>query len=153
MKYETQSELINKSFCTLRCSFTWHVLKRQLQHTLTGRFTPRPHSCGMTCTSTVSYQVVACITTVGGCLSKGCSSSVTNLAIGWLSQSATVHVCQKKRYIFIMFLYQEMLGKLIAILLIGQTEPQISNLSIYFWCHKNFYILLTTKPGIVVPHR
>ena len=107
MKYKTQSELINKSFCTLRSSFTWYVLKRQLQHTLTGRFTPRPHSCGMTCTSTVSHQVVADITTVGGCLSKGCSSSVTNLAIGWLSQSTTVHVCQKKRYIFIMLLCLE----------------------------------------------
>ena len=45
----------------------------------------------MTCASTVSHQVVACITTVDSCLSKRCSSSVTNLAISWVSQSTTVH--------------------------------------------------------------
>ena len=36
------------------------------------------------------------ITTVGGCLSKH-SSSVSNLAIGWVSQSATAHSCEKER--------------------------------------------------------
>ena len=68
------------------------------QHTLTGRYTSRPHSCSLTCASVVSHQSVACITTVGGCLSKCCSSSVTNLAIGWVSQIATVHNCQKQIY-------------------------------------------------------
>ena len=63
-----------KSLCTL-----WGA---QQQHTLTYRFTPRPHSSSLTCASTVSNQVVARITTVGGCLSVGCSND-TKLAIGW----------------------------------------------------------------------
>ena len=33
-----------------------------------------------------------CVTTVGGILSK-CPTSGTNLTIGWVSQSATVHNC------------------------------------------------------------
>ena len=63
-----------------------------------GRFTPRPPSCSLTCAIAFSHQVVASITTVGGSLSKCCSSSVTNLAIRWRFQSATVH-CQKKEYL------------------------------------------------------
>ena len=66
--------------------------------TLTGRCTPRPHSCSLTCASTVSHQVVACVTTVGGCLSKCCSRSEINLAISWVSQTATVHNCLKGEY-------------------------------------------------------
>ena len=34
-----------------------------------------------------------CVTTVGGILSKCCPTSGTNLTIGWVSQSATVHNC------------------------------------------------------------
>ena len=48
----------------------------------------------------------ACITTVGGCLSKCCSSSVTNLAIGWVSQSATVHSCQTRNVCKYMYVYR-----------------------------------------------
>ena len=76
-----------------------HYLKQpDIQHTLTGRCTPRPSPCSLTCASTVSHQVVACVTTVGGCLCKCCSSSVTNLAISWVSQRATVHNCLKGGY-------------------------------------------------------
>ena len=64
-------------------------------HTYTGRCIPRPISCSLTSASTVSHHVVACVTTVGGCLSKCCSRSVSNLAIDWISQTATVHNCQK----------------------------------------------------------
>ena len=64
--------------------------------TFTCRCTPRPHSCSLTSASIDSYQVVACITTVGCCLSKSCSSSVTSSAIGWVIQSATVHNCHKE---------------------------------------------------------
>ena len=70
------------------------VLRLQLQHTLTGGYTPRPHSCNLTCALSAAHKVVAWITTVGGCLSKCCSSS-TNLAISWVSQNATVHNCQR----------------------------------------------------------
>ena len=75
--------------CSMTCSFT-----------LTGRFTPRPHSCSLTCASTASHQSVACITSVGGCFSICCSSSVTNLANGsdYVSQSTTVHSCQKEEH-------------------------------------------------------
>ena len=38
-------------------------------NTLTGRCTPRPISCSLTSASTVSHQVVARVTNVGGCLS------------------------------------------------------------------------------------
>ena len=64
-------------------------------HTFTGRFTSNPLSCSITSASTVSHQAVACVTTVGGILSKCCPSSVINTAIGWISQIATVHSCQK----------------------------------------------------------
>ena len=63
-------------------------------NTCTGRCTPRPIPCSLTSASTVSHQVVACVTTVGGILSKCCSRSVINLAIGWISQIATVHNCE-----------------------------------------------------------
>ena len=69
-----------------------------MQHTWTGRGTPRPISISLTSAGTVSHQVVACATTVGGVLSKCCSSSVTNLTIGWVSQSITVHNCLKGEY-------------------------------------------------------
>ena len=88
----------------------------------------------MTYTSAVSHQVVACITTVGGCLSEGYSSSVTNLAIGWVSQSTTVHVCEKK----------ESSSK-------SNTVTGIT-LSTYLLVPCKFYILLTTTPGTVVLH-
>ena len=67
-------------------------------NTCTGRCTPRPISCSLTSASTVSHQVVACVTTVDGCLSKSCSSSVTNLAVGWISQTAAVN-CQDEEYV------------------------------------------------------
>ena len=60
--------------------------------TLARRFIPRPHSCSLTCAS-FSLQVVTHITTVGGCLSKCCSSSVTNLTIFWVSQGVAVYNC------------------------------------------------------------
>jgi len=63
--------------------------------TLTGRCTLRLHSCSLTSASIISYQVEACITTVDGCLFKCCSCSVTNLAIDWISQIATIHNCRK----------------------------------------------------------
>ena len=67
--------------------------------TCTGRCTARPHSCRLTSASAASHQVVACITTVVGCLSICCSTSVTNMTIGWVTQSATVLSCQKGKYI------------------------------------------------------
>ena len=68
---------------------TWRL------YTFTGRCIPRPISFCLTSANTVSYLVVACVTTVGGYLSKCCSSTVINNAIRWISQSATVHNCQK----------------------------------------------------------
>ena len=67
------------------------------QHTLTGRWTPRP-SCNLTCANTGSHQVGACVTTVVSCLSNCCTCMI-NLAIGWISQSITVHSCQKEENI------------------------------------------------------
>ena len=43
-----------------------------------------------------SQESVACIATVSSCLSKCCSSSMTNMAIGWVSQDTTVHNFQKR---------------------------------------------------------
>ena len=74
----------DSSVCSVHC---------KQQHTLTGRFTPRPHSCSFTSPGAVSHQVIACITPVGSFISKCCSSSVINLAIGWVSQSTTIHNC------------------------------------------------------------
>ena len=76
-------------------------IKYEIAYTLTGWCIPRPPSCILTSASTVSHQVVACVTTVGGYLSKCCSSSVINLATGWISQIATVHNCQNEEYIVI----------------------------------------------------
>ena len=76
-----------------------HAVAHETQHTLTDRCISRPLFCSLTCASTVSHQGVACVTTVGGCLSKGCSTRMTNLAIGWVSQSITVHRCWKKKSI------------------------------------------------------
>ena len=67
------------------------------KHTLTGRFTPRPHSCSLTGAYAASKQVVAFITTIGGCLSKACPISVTNLAVLWISKNSTN--CKEKDYI------------------------------------------------------
>ena len=75
------------------------TVKLQQQHTLTGRCTLQPRSISLTCAKAVSLQVVACITTVGGSLSKCCSSSVTNLAIDGVCEGTTVHNCQKKECI------------------------------------------------------
>ena len=58
-----------------------------------GRLIPRPHSISLTCASAASHQGVACMTTIGGSLSEQCSSSVTNLAIYWDSQSAAIYDC------------------------------------------------------------
>ena len=87
----------------------WDVLSLEtyapMQHTLTVRFTPWPDSTSLTYTSAVSNQIVACITTVGGCLSVCCSSSVINSAIGWISQNTTVHNCQNNnKKVFIMYI-------------------------------------------------
>ena len=64
------------------------------QCTLTGRCTPRPVSCSLTCLNIVSNQPVPCTTTVVGCLSICCSSSVMNTAIDWVSQNTTVYNCE-----------------------------------------------------------
>ena len=69
------------------------VQEETQQHTLTGRFTLRPHSCSFTHGSAVSHQPIACITHVCSYFSKCCSSSVINSAIGWVSQRTTVHNC------------------------------------------------------------
>ena len=69
--------------------------------TLTCRCTPRPHSCRETSASTASHSAVACIATVGGSPSICCSRSVTNSAIGWVSQSTTVHSCEKEEHVFV----------------------------------------------------
>ena len=73
------------------------------QPTLAGRCTSRPHSCSLTNASSTTasneLQVEACITTVGGSVLICCSSSVTNLAIGWVSQIATVHHCKLEEHI------------------------------------------------------
>ena len=58
----------------------------------------RPQSCSLTSVSVASNQIVTFITTVGGSLSECCSSSVTNTAILWISQSTTVYNCQKEKY-------------------------------------------------------
>ena len=51
------------SWSILECRFTCYIVLNLLyQHTLTRRFTPRPHSTSFTHTSTVSHQVVASIT-------------------------------------------------------------------------------------------
>ena len=42
-----------------------------------------------------NHQVIACVTSVVGCLSKCCSSSVINPAIDWIRQTTTVHICQQ----------------------------------------------------------
>ena len=55
------------------CLPSYDGVKAWEQRTFTSRCTPRPHSCSLTSASTVSHQVVACVTTVGGCLSKCCS--------------------------------------------------------------------------------
>ena len=80
------------------CLPSYDGVKAWEQGTLTGRCSPRPHSCSLTSESTVTHQVVACVTSVGGCLSKCCSRSVSNTAIGWISQTATVHICQREKY-------------------------------------------------------
>ena len=74
----------------------------QQQHTLTGRSTPRTTACSLACVSNTPQQGVPWITTVGGCLSECCSSSVTNLAFGWVSQSTTVYNCEKNTCIVLL---------------------------------------------------
>ena len=110
----TAVEKKNTYVCTYSLLPEHTVLDRwEIKRTLTGRFIPRPHSISLTCVSTVSHQVVACVTTIGGGLSKCCSIG-TNLAIGWVSQSATVHSCWRKdEHICIMYsiCYQRLLGR------------------------------------------
>ena len=74
---------------------TW-LHSHQVWLTDAGRLIPRPIPCSLTCTSAVSHQVVACITTVGGCLFKCCSSGMTNSAIGSVIQRTTVYSCWMK---------------------------------------------------------
>ena len=88
--------MLDTSCVMQRCPDESVVHIHAYQCTLTGRFTPTPYSSRLTSTRTVSNQVIACITMVGGCLSKCCSSSVINLAIGWIIQSTTVHSCEKE---------------------------------------------------------
>ena len=64
----------------------------QVSLTLTGRFIPRPRSCSLTCASTVSYQVVAHITSVHGCLLE-CGFIDTYITIGGGIQSPTINNC------------------------------------------------------------
>ena len=71
-------------------------LYSQVWLTSAGRLIFRPIPCSLTCTSAVSHQVVACITTVGGCLFKCCSIGITNLAIGSVIQRTTVYSCWMK---------------------------------------------------------
>ena len=71
-----------------------------------------PLSCSLTQASTVSHQVVASVTTVGGFLLKCCSSSVTDLAIGWNSQSATVHNCRGLHHVNVSYLILQLMFKL-----------------------------------------
>ena len=79
-----------------------HVYKHK-KHTLTGRGTPRPFSCSLTHASTVSHQVVACVTTVGGCLSK-CVPAVwltwPLAGLGRLPQSTAVEKRDIKQTVF-----------------------------------------------------
>ena len=78
----------NASWNAEACDVTWGMLSQGSSNHIWGsacRFSPRPYF--LTCASAVSHQAVACITTVGGCLFKRCSPSVTNLAISWASQS------------------------------------------------------------------
>ena len=63
--------------------------------TLTGRCAPRPHFCSLTSATAASHQVVACIAPVGGSFSKCCSSSMTDLAIGWVSQCRNSHLSKR----------------------------------------------------------
>ena len=74
-------------------SYRPHIYSHQVWLTDAGRLIPRPHSISLTCTSAVSHQVVACITTVGGCLFKCCSIGMTNSAIGSVIQRTTVYSC------------------------------------------------------------
>ena len=84
----------------LSCYKHMYHMGTHYKHTFTRRCTPRPILCSLTCASNVSHQVVACVTTVRGCLSKCCSSSGSNLTIGWVRQCATVHNYWKERYIY-----------------------------------------------------
>ena len=90
IKYERPKYI----YCYVTCVYV-HMKIESLPvsniHTLTGRCTSRPISCSLTSASTVSHQGVACVTTVGGCLSECCSRSESKTAIGWISQIATVH--------------------------------------------------------------
>ena len=71
-------------------------LYSQVWLTSAGRLIFRPIPCSLTCTSAVSHQVVACITTVDSCLFKCCSIGMTNSAIGSVIQRTTVYSCWMK---------------------------------------------------------
>ena len=72
------------------------ILKLKKPHTLTDRCTPRPYPCSLTHASAVSHQVVACITTVGGCLSESGSIGMSNFPIVWITLSTALYNCRKR---------------------------------------------------------
>ena len=74
-------------------SYRPHIYSHQVWLTDAGRLIPRPILSSLTCTSAVSHQVVACITTVGGGLSECCSIEMTNSAVGSVIQRTTVYSC------------------------------------------------------------
>ena len=91
---------------SINCGFHPNYVSRLPM--MTGRCTPRPHSCSLTSVNTVPYQVIVCVATVGGCLAK-CSSSVTDLANVWAGQSATCSpqlLKKKKDYIVYTILFK-----------------------------------------------
>ena len=98
------------------------------QHTLTGRSTPRTTACSLACVSNTPQQGVPWITTVGGCLSKCCSSSVTNLAFGWVIQSTTVYNCEKNTCMYCVAGYHSTKDKIniIPIHMHAKTEIYIT---------------------------
>ena len=77
-------------------SYRPHIYSHQVWLTDAGRLILRPIPCSLTCTSAVSHQVVACITTVDSCLFKCCSIGMTNSAIGSVIQRTTVYSCWMK---------------------------------------------------------
>ena len=111
-------------------------------YTLTGGCIPRPQPCSLTCAITTSHQVVSCIATVVGSLSKCCSSSVSNTAIVWVSQRATIHSCRMNLY----YTFQTTYTMHVCLI----KNYQKSTLSLQSTC--TIYVLVEGKVGIVVMH-
>ena len=91
-------------------SYRPHIYSHQVWLTDAGRLILRPIPCSLTCTSAVSHQVVACITTVDSCLFKCCSIGMTNLAVGSVIQRTTVHSCRIYIYCIANVLLSELTG-------------------------------------------